>query len=461
MNSTDILKALDAIAEAKPKEKLTLLAKYVADDEFKRVLNAAYNPFVTFGIKPGRVTGHGKADFDATTWATLSALANRKLVGSDAKETCDRTMDQMNPASAELFWRIANKDLKAGFTENTINKVIKDFIPEFPYMRCSLPAKVDLSKWEWEEGIISQLKSDGRFTNINVELGGEVNLTSRQGKALPIEKFFAIVADLKSYAPRGTQTHGEMVVIRDGKILPRQTGNGMIEAVCDGGDWEAGCTPHLQVWDNIPLTAVKKKGECLTPYAQRLAGIMKAFKEAESVKVIETRIVKSIAEAVAHFIEVLKRGGEGTVIKRKKGIWKDTGSAGSPDQVKMKLDAEVELEVTGYRDGKEGSKRESTIGALECASSCREVEVGVGSGLKDKDLEFFAKARAAGEVGFIVCVRFNDLLEPSESNEKHSLFLPRYIELRKDKTTADNIELIKAILAEAKTGKHLLEESKK
>lgn len=460
MNSTEILVALDLIADAKPKEKLVLLAKYVTDDEFKRVLNAAYNPFITFGIKPQRVSGHGKADFTADTWAILSSLVNRKLVGNEAKGACDRTQDQLNGPSAELFWRIANKDLKAGFGESTINKVLKDFIPEFPYMRCSLPKHVDLSSWEWADGIISQVKLDGRFTNINIEPTGEVALTSRQGKAMPIEKFPQIAHDLRVRGIRGTQSHGEMLVMKDGKVLARQIGNGMIEKVCEGGEWEEGCTPALQLWDNIPMASVTKKGKCLTPYAVRLGGLLKAFKDCETVSVAETRIVKSIAEAVEHFIDVLKRGGEGTVIKRKLGIWADTGGSGSPDQVKMKITAEVELKIVGYREGKEGSKREATIGALLCRSGDDLLEVGAGSGLKQADLDRYAADRD-GHLDGIVTIQFNDIMEPSESNELHSLFLPVFIEHRFDKSVADNLQTIKDVLAEAKTGVALLNASKK
>lgn len=460
MNSNEILAALDLIAAAKPKEKLTLLAKYVEAQSFQRVLKAAYNPFITFGIKPQRVSGQGKGEFTEDTWALLSSLVNRKLGRNEALDATDRCMNSMTAASAELFWRITNKDLKAGFSESTINKVLKDFIPEFPYMRCSLPKAVNLGLWDWAGGIISQVKADGRFTNVNVEAGGVINLTSRQGKAMPIEKFPDIVNDLKSFGIHGTQSHGEMLVVRGGKILPRQEGNGMIEAVCEGGEWETGCSPILQLWDNIPLSCVVKKGKCETPYAVRLGTLLKAFKECDTVKVVETKIVKSIAEAVEHFIEVLKRGGEGTVVKRRDGIWEDTGSSGSVYQVKMKITAQVELKIVGYREGKEGSKREATIGALICRSGDDLLEVGAGSGLKQADLDRFAADRE-GNLNGIVTIQFNDIMEPSESNELHSLFLPVFIEVRTDKSVADDLATIKAVLAEAKTGKALLNASLK
>lgn len=463
MNSTEVFNAIEEVAAAKPKDKLPLLVKYLADPTFKRVCNAAYNPFITFGQRPGRVSGHGKDGFTDETWKIFGDLANRRLTGNPAKTAMDNTMDQLDAGSAELFWRIVNKDLKAGFSEGTLNKALKGFIPEFPYMRCTLSKDVDFTKWEWEEGVISQVKADGRFTNVNVELDGNVSMTSRQGMPIPVEKFGRIEADLKTYGIRGTQSHGEMLVIGpDGKTLPRAEGNGMINEVVEGGEFAAGYTPILQLWDNIPLTCVVAKGTCETPYAQRLAGIMKAFSACETVKIVETKIVKSLAEAIAHFLDAVARGLEGTVVKRKRGIWKDTGSGGSPDQVKMKVDCDVELKIIGYRDGKEGSKRESSIGALELSSECGLLTVGAGSGLKAADLaRFDTQEKRDAELGGIVTIRFNDIMEPSESNELHSLFLPRVIEFRSDKSTADTLEQIKAVFEEAKSGKSLIEGGKK
>ena len=55
-------------------------------------------------------------------------------------------MTALSKESAELFWRIITKDLRAGFEASTTNKAIKGLIPTFPYMRCSLPNDMKLDE---------------------------------------------------------------------------------------------------------------------------------------------------------------------------------------------------------------------------------------------------------------------------------------------------------------------------
>lgn len=460
MNSTDVQNALDAIAaEASTKTKQELVAKGFADPLFKRVCTAAYNPFITFGVKPQRVSGHGKAEFDDETWKLLNDLANRRITGNEARAACDRAQDRLVPQAAELLWRVLNKDLRAGFGETIINKVAPGTIPEFPYMRCSLlkdPAK-DLKDWNIEAGFVSQLKADAMFMNIDVET--DTSVRTRQGNESPTAEFRFLIDELKARCTKDTQLHGEMVITRDGVPLPRQISNGIMNKVIGGEKLEPGDRPLFLVWDQIPMAAVKAKGRYEVPYRQRLAGLLRQFpKDAtEFVKVIETKFCKTLAEAYAHATAVTRAGGEGTVIKNLQGIWRDTGSSGSPDQIKLKLEVDVELRIKGYREGEPGKKTEKTFGALICESSDGLLEVGV-SGMKDSIREAI-NADRAGHLGGIATVRFNDIMEPSESNELHSLFLPRFIELRKDKSVADDLPYIKAALEAARQGATFVREN--
>ncbi|MDW5334816.1 DNA ligase, partial [Acinetobacter baumannii] len=82
--------------------------------------------------------------------------------------------------SGELLIRILRKDLRAGFSDATINKVVPDLIPVFPYQRCSLPSEVKLKAWPWKDGIYLQEKADGMFAN-GTNLEEKFFLSSRQG----------------------------------------------------------------------------------------------------------------------------------------------------------------------------------------------------------------------------------------------------------------------------------------
>ena len=118
-------------------------------------------------------------------------------------------------------------------------------------------------------------------------------------------------------------------------------------------------------------------------------------------------------------------------------IWKN---GTSKDQVKVKLEAEIDLKITGFNKG--NGKNSELFGSLICESSDGMLSVNV-SGFKDKDrkeifdnFEFYKNE--------IITVKANALMKhPKE--ESYSLFLPRFVEMRQDKTVADDLTTIKNI----------------
>ena len=89
-----------------------------------------------------------------------------------------------------------------------------------------------------------------------------------------------------------------------------------------------------------------------------------------------------------------------------------------------------------------------------CDSECGKLRVNV-SGLDDA-LRNAISADREGWMGAIITVRSNTLLEPSKSNSLFSLFLPRFVERRDDKTTADDLDRIKAQFEAAMKAKKLV-----
>ncbi|RRR12931.1 DNA ligase, partial [Enterobacter hormaechei] len=87
-----------------------------------------------------------------------------------------------------------------------------------------------------------------------------------------------------------------------------------------------------------------------------------------------THVVHSLSETYDHFFNVLMQGKEGLVIKHPEGHWRD---GTSKHQVKLKLDADCELEVVSINPGKVGSKNQGRAGALHCKSACGQVIVDV------------------------------------------------------------------------------------
>jgi DNA ligase-1 len=456
MTSCQAFKSIEKIAAtSSKKDKEAMVKQFLAFDTFKRAIIAALDPLVTYGMQqvPERTEGAapGANTFEnAPIWETLDKLANRTLTGNDARDEVQRLMTFLTPESAELFKRIIRKDLRAGFSESTVNKAWKGLIREFPYMRCALLKDAKLDSWTWAAGVISQEKADGMFMNIDHEEGGLVRMTSRQGTPFDVDAFGEFAQRVRALLTPGTQTHGEMVVFVDGKLAAREIGNGILNRVAAGGAFGPNESPLFYAWDQIPLAAVAPKGKYEVGYRDRLVAMAAGLKkgvptlqlgQAMMIQVIPTKLVKSLDEAMVHYRDLLAKGKEGTIIKNGAAIWRD---GTSKEQIKLKLEVDVDLVITGIAPGRVGTKNEGRAGAFNCSSSDGQLRVDVT--VKNEDLRTAVDANGDDFIGRIIAVRANAVMKPSESSEFHSLFLPRMVEAsyRTDKSEADSLESILA-----------------
>lgn len=453
MNSCEILRALDTVAAVSGKnEKSVLLTAYMVDPTFERVMKLMLNPLISFYKRPARSKVFGTEHFSDDTWTLLDRLATRQLSGNAAGHAVDRALSTLTPESSELLWRILHRDTRAGFSEGSINKIKPATIPEVPYMRCGLPSDVDLDLWPWARGIYVQQKADGTFFSLTVRQGG-VTINSRTGFEWPLE-FYGELGDLFATFPDG-QYHGEMLVYEDGKVLPREVGNGILTSVNKGSPFPTGCTPVPHLWDVISLDSLTRRGTCQTAYADRFATVQKVVEGFGGglVQVIETIIVHSLDEAYAVSGRYIREGKEGAVIKHPDGIWRDTGSGASPDAIKIKLQAPCELRITGLTPGK--GKNAKTFGSLACTSECGQLEVNI-SGFSD-ELRLEISKGPDRFIHSIITVKFNDITKPNKKTKLYSLYLPRFGELRPDRSSADTLERIQQQLSDAKVAIGMIE----
>jgi len=445
MHSDQILNVIEQIAANPSKNaKQDILKEHLqAASNFKDVIVFALDPVSTYGIKkiPSQ-TKEGDCGFSNTTRSLLVSLQQRKLTGHAALAAVQDEMDKLTAASAELLKRVISKDLRAGFSASTVNKACKDTIKDFPYMRCSSFNREKLKKFNWTDGVFAQEKADAMFMNLNHDITGDVSLSSRQGSEYPIEKLSSLVNEVKATLKTNTQTHGELVVLRDGQRLPRELSNGIMNHVENGGDFADNEYPIFLVWDQIPLTNAVSKGKYNVGYADR-------FKELSSqltvntthLQLIETKVLHSVEDAMLFYAEKLQENKEGIIIKDPAGMWADNTST---LQMKLKLEFDVELEVVGFEAGK--GKNAKTFGSLICKSSDGNVIVSAagfkekpGKGVVTRDTIW---AEKDSWIGKIVTVRANDIMYPKKEGEAHSLYLPRFIEERKDKSEADSLARI-------------------
>jgi DNA ligase-1 len=441
MNS--LLDCLNDIRDtSSTKAKKELLKFYLGYTQFKQLVEAILNPYWRYGITDytpptlGKITGISFYEL----LELLEDLHTRVVTGNVARLQAGCMVAGGVPA--DLMLRILNKDPKAGFGATLVNAVCPGLLPEFPYMRCSLPEKSNMKKWDWLKGIIIQLKADGMFMNVDHDHAGQVQLMSRQGQIFPTKGFEAFHEEVRCTLKPGTQTHGEMVVLFQGKVLDRQTGNGIINSVAQEGAWPVGCLIKFMAWDQIPLDEVRPKGKYKVRYEDRIMDLEHQLEGYDiSLKVIDWRRVYSKKEAYEFFAEILKGGNpwskEGAVGKDPEMFWAD---GTSKDQVKLKLEFCVDLKFKGLTEGK--GKFASTFGAIMLESSDGLLKVNC-SGMDDKTRQWIYDNRVELQDS-IVAVEANAVFAPSDSNPNYSLSHPRFIECRSraDKSVADTLQQI-------------------
>jgi len=455
VDSVEIFILIERIARTSAKSgKIALLAEHAGDESLKRVLEAALSPLKTYGIaqrpvpaEPDREGGR----FEPATWELLGQLERRELTGNAARQALAGEMTRLDGSSAELLWRIVAKDLRAGFSASTTGKVFPGLLPEYPYMRCSLPKGSNLAKFDWARGVFSQKKANGLFANVNLLDSGAVTIVSRSGSEFPVEAFAELAAFVAERFERGFQHHGEMLVVENGRILAREIGNGILNGVLHGGQFGPGQAPLYEVWDRIPLSAVVRKGSYVAPYRERLDALDRMLGEAtldeqlreegarDPVRLIDTRICNSLKDAYAHYAELVAAGEEGTILKCRDLIWRD---GTSKDAVKLKVEASCDLKIVGIVPGRAGTRTEGRAGSLACESECGKLRVDVT--VKNETMRDAIDADPESWIGRIVPVLFNEVMRPGPNNPLHSLFLPRLEEVgvREDKSVADDLERV-------------------
>lgn len=476
MNTNEVRAALRTVAQTtSTKLKTELLKRFLAVNQFKRVVQYALEPHRKFGIigipaNPATVARTGiirrtqrpaasaqinmLTGFTLNTWRLLDDLSSRAITGNAAAAAVRREAAVLTPDSRELLDMILKKDLGAGIGATLVNKAEPGTIAEFPYMRCSaMSAKV--AEWPWDRGVYVQTKADGMYVNVDLQTNAatqeaEVTITSRQGKELEngflptyaIERL-SQVAKVFMNLP-GMRLMGELVLYdrATGKPAAREISNGAMNSVRQGGEVPEGLQVRFLFWDMIPLSCAIPGGRDDTRYAVRFARLKEALlttskTSAELASVIPTTVVRTLASAYLELDKLLAAGEEGAVFKHPDMPWEDRTS---PFQVKAKIEETVDLEIVGFTQGT--GKNKHLFGSILYASHDGLLEV-AATGIPDKER---ARIHAIRDslVGTIGEVKANGIMYSKKPGKPHSLFLPRHVRLRDDKRTADTLPEIAA-----------------
>ena len=378
----------------------------------------------------------GNNEFSRTKIEPLvHSLSNRIATGEAAINRVADTLRDLNKNGQELLKMMLLKDLRAGVSVSTVNKVWPGLCLQIPYSRCSLPTESTLKHFSDGKLAIVQLKGDGMFAAM---VRSTKEMFTRNGS-----KFPAWLAPYLLQFPNKLDDgvfEGELLCYREGKLLPRKEGNGILNSVLQGGELPQGVDIEFHVWNEL-TEEHWAAGSTFIDYdiSFNCCGNAVTLLGSSRIKLIEHAYFESLEQANAFNEIQLLQGREGSIIKTLAHKWKN---GTSQECVKLKKTKEVDLI---WYDSKQGTgKHQSRLGAMLLKSSCGKLEVKCGTGFSDAERELLWVNSPT--LPCIVTVAANDIIT-SKGKESMSLFLPRFIELRHDKDEADSLERIVEIFA--------------
>lgn len=457
MDKLDIQKTQEFFSEVNLENgsnyKLKVLQKY-QNPLLKRILKMCYDrvSFV-YGVSLNSVKNF---EFQGNTLDRnlhealddLELLASRVLTGHAALKHIVTVLDSLSDFEASIIENIIDRDMKINLGTTSINKVFSGLIQKPVYMRCSTYNDKTSKKIKYPALI--QKKSDGTYREFTVS-SGVVQSLSRTGESYEYPVLFEQMKDLKD----GVYV-GELVVKAsqwlldsleaDDKvtelkekfltnpdlILPRELGNGLINSLTP---------PHnniiLELWDYITpeeYSNARSKIENKVQYVDRFAGVRGISKD--NIRPIEFKMVDNIREALKYTSEVMQSGFEGTILKNIHAVFRD---GTSPDQLKLKLEIEADVRITGFTSGT--GKNLAYFGAITFENDEGTIKGQVGVSSMTEKLRNEIHANRDSMIGKIMEVQFNDLTR-ARGSETYAFSHPRFIELRNDKDEADTLEKV-------------------
>lgn len=384
-----ILQIIKDIESATGKKKQAIIEEHKDSALLKDVVRYTHDTLMSFHLSKTVPVVKNVSIFDIQDTVTkkhelsdvfdyLDYLNNKGSANRQDQNNLDLLVGSMDKDDQEVVNLILGRSLKCGASLATFRKVYGlDFLPDFPCMLCESYSEEKVMK-NITFPAYSQLKSDGARCMSVVKFDGSVSFHSRNGK--PFHGLDYIAEELSDSLC--AVFDGELVVVDvNGEILPRQTGNGIINKASNGTiSPEESKRVRYIVWDVITDDEFYGHSVPEMIYECRFNALERMTKEMERVQLTESRVVNSLAEAKTHYFELLQKGEEGTILKNMKLLFNPKRSN---EAIKFKEEHPVDLEIVDWYKGKPKTKFADAVGGFTVRSSCGMIESNVGSGLTD------------------------------------------------------------------------------
>jgi len=414
-----------------------------ADAETRSLIWHALNPYLTYGVRkwetPTNYHPHGHTGVGHFL-DLLQALSSRSLTGNDASAAVTKVLSLYPKEVADLLELVIEKDLRAGFSEDTYNKVwagkddLYGTIPTFEVMladkceepeefleRLTFPAQAD---WKY----------DGQRTICIVRAGQPVEYRARSGKPMDhlvgtydadLENIrynlgYDFVMDGESFASDFTET-----------INAKKEGN---QAAKDA--------LRLRAFFLMPLTDWMNQSTKITMRENRthLAYLIK-HANCKRIEISAGREVKDYADMVAYCNEVIDvHKQEGLIVKNWEATYQWDRTI---DWCKVKRFYDVDARVVAWYKGRKKSRLENTCGGITVEGRDEQgkpFRTNVGSGFSDDQRKHIAENFDALYDGSTAVITFQEM-SLAKGSTIYALRFPTIKQLLRDDKVVQPLEV--------------------
>lgn len=410
------------------KEAIILAQAEAGNTEFFEGLNLAYNAMITFGLKqiPEKKDEDGPGlPWDSFTLA-ITGFTTRNVTGNTARDMIDAMMKSATKAQWNGWYRrILIKDMRAGFSENTVNKVVEKKFPRYaiPVFSCQLAHDSANHESKVTGKKLIEVKLDGVRVITIAYADGRVDMFSRNGKELAN---FPHIKEQISNVVKQKGSSKSMDIVLDGEIMSSSFQD-LMKQVHRKDNVEAG-DAILNLFDVLPLEDFEKGSynKDQTTRSSMVSFWVEQNKDLlPNVTALSNELVDlDTEEGQKRFKEINAKavagGYEGIMIKEPSAKYECKRSVA---WLKLKPFIEVSLAVVAVEEGT--GKNVGKLGALVCEGEDdgRQIRVNVGSGFTDSNRDTYWSGRDTLS-GNIVEVRADAVTQNQDGT--YSLRFPRF-----------------------------------
>ena len=406
---------------------------------FLGLTKACYNPYVTFGVRkvPDTV---GIVDAE-NPWSEfnelLTSLSHRDLTGNAALDAINEMSERFDSIEWNTFCApVIRRDLRAGISDKTINKICKKTEYEIPVFGCQLATNSE-GRPEMKGTKRLEPKLDGVRVLLMVIPGASEGVTticfSRNGKVF--DNFTHIEQQVSDNFVKIARGHQNALIngfVLDGEVIGN-TFQELMRQARRKTDVQADDSV-FNIFDIIPLSDFREghwnaqlhKRIAILEHIRHVVDTMPNVELLPHIMVdLDTAAGKDQLERYAK--DQVNAGFEGIMIKELEAPYICKRST---DWMNWKPTLTVDLEVVGVEEGT--GRNLGRLGALVChgVDDGKEITVNVGSGFSDTDRDDYWTNRnlVIGRTAEVLC----DVITQNQDGT-YSLRFPRFVRFRDDK----------------------------